>query len=360
VIIPEFKATTGTTARNRRSEAETTIARVVDAQLGHPVNDGWQGRIQGNGQGQLERAEHVLTKAEELMQKQQWKQVCNLIPSNQALLSNYPYHAAQAGMLLAQAQRRIGKFEASAQTWQQTAVLTARMASNWPAPSLWEQLAAARPVSTSWPAEVAVALLPFVPAPLHSLVQQPSFPAEAILRFAIGEVRLRRSEASSALSAFNRADSQGTSPVWDEFIRLHQAKTLLVLEQAPAATSQLTVLTQDAASVWRLPALALLGSGKLQQGHSRQAIAFLREACEKSDADFLWRADAEANLGLAYLMTGDEANGLRWLHQAQQRFIQIQDHAGLRQAIENEANYLELAGKTTDAQRVRQSMREMQ
>jgi tetratricopeptide (TPR) repeat protein len=342
------------------TQAELTLARVVDLQLGHPSDDGWVARLSGRGHG-LEHAEDILTRSRALVRNQQWKQVCTLIQSNQAVLKAYPFHAVQTGLTLADAQRRLGQVQLAGQTWQQVALQTMQLAPRWPAPQLWEQLAARRPITTPWPAEAATVLLPLLPACLHDLPRNPAFLPEAMVWFMIGDVRLQRGEASLALSAFQRANSLGAFPVWDDFLGLCQAKALFAVEQAPAATSLLTTLAdRPADSPWRLPALALLGSGKLQQGHTQQAFAFLREAVENAHTDFFGRADAEANLGLAYLMRSDETNGLRWLHNAQQRFVMVRNHAGLWQCLENEAKYLEQTGNTQDANRVRQRLGEAQ
>jgi tetratricopeptide (TPR) repeat protein len=177
--------------------------------------------------------------------------------------------------------------------------------------------------------------------------------------FTIGNSRLARGEASEALSAFKRADSHGAFPHWDDFLMLYQAKALLGMQQTPAATSLLTTLVaRPANSPWRSPALALLGSGKLQEGHTRQAFAFLREAVESNNTDYLWRADAEANLGLAYLAVGDEVNGLRSLHTASDRFTASRDLHGLLQCLENEMRYLHDVGRTEDGRHVQERIRE--
>lgn len=346
----------------KRPPAEThaALARVVDARLGHPADDGWTARLQGKGRGGLEQAEETLVKAQEYARKHEWKSARDLLQKNQAALAPYPYHAVQCGLTLTEAQRRLGLSDAAAQSWQQAVLMASRHLARWPAPALWEQLAAQRSVSTAWPAPVATAFASRLPAPLQDASKDPRFAAEALVWLHIGNARLERAEAALALPAFKHADSHGAFPSWDEFLSLHQAKALLAMHQTPAATTLLTALTSRADCPWRLPALALLGSGKLQEGHTHQAHAFLKEAVETSNADFACRADAEANLGLTLLATGDQPNGLRWLHNAQQRFETTHDRAGLRQCLENEANYLAQFNKMDDASKVRQKMRELE
>src|SRR5207247_1601191 len=52
-------------ARSVPTEAELRLARVLDARLQHPADDGWQAYLQGRGRGGLARAEETLVKAQE-------------------------------------------------------------------------------------------------------------------------------------------------------------------------------------------------------------------------------------------------------------------------------------------------------
>ncbi len=346
--------------RQPASPAELALACAVDRRLQHPNDDGWQARLQGHGRGGLQQAEDTLVKAQELMNSRRWTDAGNLLQRNQAHLTPYPFHALQANLLLAEAQRRLGQLPAAARTWQQTALLAARWATRWPAPALWEQLAAQRPVNTPWPTEAGVALAALLPARLRELPADAKFTPEALVWFAVGNARLQRSEASAALSAFKRADSHGLFPPWDDFLSLYQARALLALEQAPAAVSLLTAVADRPNDLgWRLPALALLGSGKLHEGQTQQALVFLQQAVEKSTADFPYRAEAEADLGLAYLTVAKEAEGLYHLRAAQQRFQQEDQLALLLTSLENEVSYFDHAGRTDEGRPVQARIREL-
>jgi tetratricopeptide (TPR) repeat protein len=348
-------------AKQPPTEAELKLACGIDALMQHPTEDGWQHRLQGRGRGGLEQAETSLRGAQELTRHQQWAKAAELLQKNQAAVAPYPYHAIQSGLILAEAQRHLDQAKAASKTWQQTAGLAARLSPKLQVPDLWEQIAAQRPVSAMWPGDVAAAMAPRLPQCLHGLSKDPAFVPEALVWYTIGNARLTRAEASEALTAFKRADSHGAFPQWDDFLTLHQAKALLAMQQTPAATSLLTTLVgRPSDSPWRSSALALLGSGKLQEGHTQQAFAFLREAVESGNADFIWRADAEANLGLAYLMAGDEGNGIRLLHGAQVRFAAARDLHGLLQCLENEASYLQSLGKTEDTRRVRERIQQLE
>ncbi len=348
-------------AKQAPTDADLHVARTIDGLMQHPAGDGWHERLQGRGRGGLARADDTLHKAREFARNQKWSKAADLLQRSQAAMAAYPYHAIHAGLIQAEAHRHLGQIKSAAQAWQQTAVLIARLNPRLQTPELWEQLAGQRPVPTAWPTDVAAALASRLPAELQELAAKPNFTPESFVWYAIGNARLNRAETSEALTAFKRADSQGAFPLWDDFLVLHQAKALLAMQQTPAATSLLTALVgRTPASPWRSSALALLGSGKLEEENTQQALAFLREAIETGSSDTFWRADAEANLGLVYLMTGDEAKGLRYLHASQERFIANRNVVGAIQCLENEARYVQHLGKTDADQRIRRRVQELE
>jgi tetratricopeptide (TPR) repeat protein len=367
------------------TEAELTIAAGIDALLQHPQGDGWHDRLRGRGRGGIENAEETLQHARDFARHQQWSSVVPLIQryhdaaaakrgrelatgsfADLWTLSKsptgpppYPYHAIRMNLFLAEAQRHLKQTQAAAQTWQHAATEAAFLSRRVQVPNLLEQIAGDRPVPTVWPAEVANALSANLPACLRDLTKDANFTPEAFVWLTIGKARLARAEVPEALTAFKRADSHGAFPVWDDFLALHQAKALLALQQTPAATSVLTPLVgKEPASPWRAPALALLGAGKLQDGHTQQALAFLCEAVKPANADYTWRADAEANLGLVYLITGNETEGLHALHDAQAHFLATRDIGGAVQCLENEAAYLQQTGKADTERQVRLHIQE--
>jgi tetratricopeptide (TPR) repeat protein len=343
------------------SPAELSLARCVDARLGHPADDGWTAHVQGWDKGGCARAGDALAGARALARDKHWPQVRDLLQKSQAGLAAYPYEAICAGLLLSDTQRRLGELQPAAQTWQQSAVLAARLAPRCSVPALWEQLAAQRPITTPWPAEVADRLAALLPQRLHELPKQSAFTPEILVWFAIGKARLDRSEAPQALAAFKRADSLGKLPEWDDFLALYQARALLAVEQAPAAIGVLNaVASRSAASPWRLSALALLGSVKLHEGHTQAALGFLRQAVEPSQADFFGRAEAEADLGIAYLSLGEEEPGLRWLRSAQER-LQREGPIDMQlTCLDNEAAYLDRGGRAEQAGLVQSRIRDLQ
>jgi tetratricopeptide (TPR) repeat protein len=92
--------------------------------------------------------------------------------------------------------------------------------------------------------------------------------------------------------------------------------------------------------------MALLGSLKLESGQLEFGFKMLQRALElQPQVDWSTRAEAEADLGLAYLMMGEEANGLRWLKQAQQRFESDGRVEMLAKSLRNESGYWKHKGK---------------
>jgi tetratricopeptide (TPR) repeat protein len=174
----------------------------------------------------------------------------------------------------------------------------------------------------------------------------------------LGRWRLERGESQAALLAFKRAEALTPSEPGKEQMRLSQARALVQLGQGPAAMDVLVRLALVTSSSVSRPALATLGSLKFQQGQVQQSLALLKKAVEEGAAGY-WtgRNEAEADLGLAYLTAGNEANGLRWLHVAQDHFGKASDQAMLSQCLENEAAYLEHVGKAQEAAALRERRR---
>jgi tetratricopeptide (TPR) repeat protein len=341
------------------SDVDLVLARAVDARLRHPDGDGWEAYLQGRGDG-VRHAEKALAKGERFVREEKWNRACDDLEGNERAFAAYPYHAIQAGLLLSESQRRLGRGADAARSWLRAVSSATQLAGRWPAPGLWEQLSAQRTLTTPWPAEVATTLTPLLPGQLRDLPKNPAFPAEALVWFAIGNARLERSEAAAALTDFKHADSHGRFADWDDFLCLYQAKALLAMGQAPSAASVLTGLVARAGSPWQRPALAILGSGKLQDGQAQQALVFLKQAVGASRDDFLFRSEAEADLGLAYLSVEDDVNGTSRLRSAQERFQSEGRVEMLLTSLDNEAEYQERAHRTEAAQQLRTRCHDLQ
>jgi hypothetical protein len=184
---------------------------------------------------------------------------------------------------------------------------------------------------------------------------------EASLWTNIGLWRLARTESQAALVALKRAESMTSDAIAVSQLRRSEAKALVLLGQAPTASAMLIAMAGDANPQVSRPAMAMLGTLKLQQGSVQQGFNLLHKAVEE-DAACQWfeRAGAEADLGLAYLMSGDEPAGFRWLHEAQQNFEAAGQREQLVQCLENEAAYLEQAKKDDLAKAVRKRLELLQ
>jgi hypothetical protein len=189
----------------------------------------------------------------------------------------------------------------------------------------------------------------------------PAAVEEAPLWVAIGHWRLGRDEPQAALVALKRAESSTTDNYTGNRLQLAQAKTLARMGQSGPASAILISLAGSSDPRILHPALAMLGTLKLQQGGIQQGFNLLRRSVEGDPlAQWPERAEAEADLGLAYLLMGDENNGLRWLHGAQQAMEAAGQQESLLQCLENEAAYLEKAKKNDLAKAVRQRLESLQ
>lgn len=281
----------------------------------------------------------------------------------------HPYQAVSLLLLLSDAQRRAGNSVAAQQSWNRAALVAAELAgAPRPVvdPILWERLAYLRPVDCGWPAEVQQRLsqlnlaFAIVPGSHDAAVPAATAPAaveEAPVWIAIGHWRMGRDEPQAALVALKRAESSSIDNYTADRLRLAQAKTLVRMGQPGPATALLIRLADASDPRISHPAMAMLGTLKLQQGGVQQGLNLLHRAVEV-DAAIPWpeRPDAEADLGLAYLLVGDEHAGLRWLHTAQQAWESAGHYEPLVQCLENEVAYLEQAKKADLAAAVRRRL----
>ena len=287
----------------------------------------------------------------------------------QAANTAHPYQAANLLLLLSDAQRRAGDAAAAENTWRESAGLAGNLAVGSPAvadPILWERIAYLRPANTPWPPAVRQQMTDLnvrlgIAAPPRAAETSagqtdPAF-GEAALWTNIGHWRLAREESQAALVALKRAESMTSDPGIAAQLRLAQTKALVRLGQASAATAMLIALAGQSEPRIARPAMAMLGTLKLQQGSSQQGFNLLHRAVEE-DLSLVWpeRSQAEADLGLAYLLMGEEEPGLRWLHGAQKSFESAGQQQQLVRCLENEAAYLEQAKKKDLAKAVRQRL----
>jgi tetratricopeptide (TPR) repeat protein len=282
---------------------------------------------------------------------------------------DHPYQTLNLLLLASDAQRRAGDLLAAERAWQDTAHLASDLVTGpHPVidPILWERISYLRPANCPWPGEVRHTLSEVNVA--FGIVADPRQSAESIastdeapLWTAIGHWRLARNESQAALVALKRAETLTSQPYAASRLQLSQTKALIRLGQMPAASAILIHLAGNSDPLISHPAMAMLGTAKLQQGSAQEGFNLLHNAVEE-DSAAVWPewAEAEADLGLAYLMIGDEASGLRWLHQAQQSFEAAGQQQALVQCLENEAAFLEQAKKSDLAKAVRKRVATIQ
>jgi tetratricopeptide (TPR) repeat protein len=273
------------------------------------------------------------------------------------------YQTAYLLLLVSDAQRRAGDPQGAVTTWLEAVNISAGMLGNNRNvydPVLWEKLAYMRPVKTDWPEPAIRRLREIDPLPGTELAGGAVL-AEACLWNCVGKWYLDRGHHQAALVAFKRAESVLSDIRAQHYLRFREARSLVLLNQTGAATALLVGLANDRTSLMARPSMALLGSLRLKSGSVQQGFNLLRKAIEKDESlDWPERAEAEADLGLAYLMFGDEVQGLKWLHQAQQRFEGKQEFESLALAMHNEANYLAHAKKQAEAVALRDRLMAME
>ncbi|MGC3966673.1 MAG: hypothetical protein QM775_04685 [Pirellulales bacterium] len=284
-----------------------------------------------------------------------------------------PYQATYLLLLRSDAERRSGDYAKADATWNLAVAQAGRMLiAEHPVldPVLWERLGYLRPIQQQWPLEVIHQLhradpLPGVELPDASMAltsdaaTNPAV-AETVIWNAIGRWYLDRNHSQSALVSFKRAESTATTGRAQQWLRMRQARALVQLDQTGPATAILVSLATDKLSAANAPALCVLGSLRLKNGQVQQGLGLLRKGIERDAQDWPQRGEAEADLALAFLMSGDKVQGLRYLHQAQQRFTAQGDFEGLALALENEIAFLENSDGKAEAREVRERLNEME
>lgn len=259
--------------------------------------------------------------------------------------TSQPFEAATSSLLWSEAARRNGDAKLAVSAWQFSVSQAASLLKRYPPihdPAYWERAAYIRPNGANWPTELAPACKESLShthlADLESSVDATDI--TAALWACIGLARLDRDESQAALVAFKKAESLATTSLDRDRLQLAEAKTFVRLNQTAAAMALLARLSQHESSVIARPALALLGTMKLQANQATVGLSLLRKALESEPfTNWPGRGEAEADLGLAYLMTGDEPRGLKALHAAQQQFESTDQLELLLTALQNEAAY---------------------
>lgn len=264
-------------------------------------------------------------------------------------------------LLSSEARRRAGDINGANNDWAAAVSIGSQMvASAKPItdPTFWDRALYLQPVGIEWPPAVAAnlaqigsasqlpaALAPVGPIVLCSFRDTPQQSVPVTLWSCIGQWRMDRGDAQNALLAFKRAEALSSSLEVASWLRLEEAKAMMMMEQTPAATA---ILVKEASrkdgSPSSLAAMSELGVQRVHGGAVNQGLALLRESLEANpDCDWPGRAAAESDLGLSYLLVGDETSGLRWLHKSRERFKAAGDVEAVAQSLWNEARYFENA-----------------
>lgn len=275
-----------------------------------------------------------------------------------------PYQLAQLRLLLSDTQRRCGNIAQADATWEAAVAEVALLAGRQPIvldPNQWNHVAYLRPAERPWPSVVSALLEPSQGELPEGAPQPLPQDAELLIWALVGRAHLERSENQAALVALKRAETLARDPRTRNLLRLAEAKALCRMDQSTAATAILVSLSNQQDPQLARPALAMLGTQKLQLDDTETGLKLLSKAMEKADAiDWPDRAQAEADFGLALLMSSDESGGLQWLHRAQRRFEAGQDHESLAKSLWNEASYFKHKGRKKEAAELERRLQELE
>ncbi len=276
--------------------------------------------------------------------------------------ASQPFEAAASSLLLSEAARRAGDAKAAVSAWQFSVSQAASLLKRYPPihdPAFWERAAYIRPNGAAWPAELHPACVESLSHTHLSDLSKSAdaYDATALLWACIGLARLDRDEPQTALVAFKKSESFVASSLDRDRLQLAEAKTFVRLGQAAAATALLARLSQHESPSISRPALAMLGTMKLQANQATVGLSLLRKALETEPlTNWPGRSEAEADLGLAYLMTGDEPRGLKLLHSAQQQFESADQLELLLTSLQNEAAHHTSRGNKREAASVNERL----
>jgi tetratricopeptide (TPR) repeat protein len=268
--------------------------------------------------------------------------------------------AAEKLLQDSEALRRDGKYADASQAWTKAAIASSELLQarpTWTDPSLWERLASLRTNESKWPESVREKLAAR-PSAL-GLSNTGSVPAECLLWAMIGRWHMDRLEAHAAIATFKRAETFSSDAVVSQTLQIWQAQALVPIGQETTAVSILMPLTTDANPVVAGPALATLGSVKLQGGAAKQAQPILEKAIALPPVWF-GRPEALGDLAIALLILGDEPNGVECLHAAENAFQSIGDYRGMLRAMNNEAEYWAAKDAQPRSAQVREHMAGME
>lgn len=267
--------------------------------------------------------------------------------------------SADLWLLASEANRRNNDFAGAEQAWREAVTRGARVASNVQPPidpTFWERADHLRPPQANWPIEVAnvlatrTAKIGFLPDK-----NQPQA-VDSVLWAAIGLAQFERGQPELALMNYKKAERM-TGKDDALVLRIAQARALAALGQVPAATAILSGPASSQNPQISAPAVATLGTIKVQAGAYQQGATLLGKALFTVGAEnWATRADAQADMAIALLIIGQTEQGTKLLHEAQSKFEQKMDYASLLRSLENEAKLMEHEKHGEEARKIRERM----
>ncbi|TVQ77836.1 MAG: hypothetical protein EA380_06875 [Phycisphaeraceae bacterium] len=222
-----------------------------------------------------------------------------------------PLTAPTLGLLASEAAQRAGRLSRAQQLWLAAVEAATHSASlGMVEPGLWQRLWDVQPEETEWPAD-AVRLF----ADVSSIQDRP----EATHPAAVGTWLMQQDAHARALVILKQAETSARSAPARELLRLRQARCLIAMDQAAAATAILTQLSTSERPGISGQARAVLALQQLQLGRGEEAMALMTSAMTLL-ADTPHAPSIKADLGLICLTVGQSDRGLALLEQAKEDF----------------------------------------
>lgn len=239
--------------------------------------------------------------------------------------------------------RRCGETASAGAAWQDAVQIAADGSVR--DPESWERAILAKQAGVQWPLAAAAAL--------RREEDYANLPAdEADVLLGIGKWRLSRGAFQQSLLAFSQAEAETSIPTKKALARLYRVQCMIALQQPASALPMLQEIELFNDRRISLRASALRGEILCQVLNDREhGIPLMKQSLTASDLRHWPEKDRlMANLGLYELLENNEADGLMFLHEAQENFEARSQLEDLTISLKNEAAFFRSTGKSTEAE----------
>ena len=272
------------------------------------------------------------------------KRAATLFQRGVSMLANGPRHNQfELRLDWTEALGRCGESTRAGAAWQDAVQIAASAGVG--DPELWERAILAKPAGVQWPTQAA--------STLRSEEDYANLAAdEADVLLGIGKWRLSRGAFQQSLLAFSQAEAETAIAGKKALARLYRVQCMIALQQPASALPMLLEIERFDDRRISLRASALRGEILCHVLNDREhGIPLMKQSLTASDLR-LWpeKDRLMANLGLYELLENDDAEGLMFLHEAQESFASRNQWEDLAISLKNEAAFFRATGKSTEAE----------